>query len=191
MARKGLNPQEVTIAEVLKPTGYATSIIGKWHLGDQPEFLPTRQGFDEYLGIPYSDDMTRRDGKPWPPLPLLRGERVIEAPADRNELTRRYTQQAIRFIQGHTEEPFFLYLPQAMPGSTRAPFASAAFRGKSANGPYGDSVEELDWSTGQIMHALKRLGLDDRTLVIWTSDNGAPRRSPPQGKQCALERLGL
>jgi arylsulfatase A-like enzyme len=190
----GLHPDEVTIAEVLKPLGYATGIIGKWHLGDQVDFLPTRQGFDWYFGIPYSDDMTREagqrlgtrmQGNDWPPLPLMENETVIEAPADRDSLTRRYTEQAIRFIREHREGPFFLYLPQAMPGSTRAPFAGPAFKGKSRNGPWGDSVEELDWSTGEILDALAELDIDDRTLVLWTSDNGAPmapdRNSPERG----------
>ena len=113
----GLNPTEVTIAELAKSAGYATAIIGKWHLGDQPAFLPTRQGFDRFFGIPYSDDMTfetgqrigdRLDGLSWPPLPLMEGERVIEAPVDRHQLTRRYTEQAIRFIHQHSESPFFL-----------------------------------------------------------------------------------
>ncbi|MCH5378301.1 MAG: sulfatase, partial [Planctomycetes bacterium] len=191
VARKGLHPDEITIAEVLKPRGYATAIIGKWHLGDQPPFLPTRQGFDSYFGIPYSDDMTAHPKRPgWPPLPLMEGERVIEAPPDRNLLTRRYTERSIEFIEANQDRPFFLYLPQAMPGSTGAPFASEAFRGKSANGPWGDSVEELDWSTGEILAALKRLDLDERTLVIWTSDNGAPRRNPPQGSNLPLAGWG-
>lgn len=187
---KGLHPDEITIAEVLKSAGYATAIIGKWHLGDQLEFLPTRQGFDSYLGIPYSDDMTARKGKPWPPLPLMRDESVIDAPADRNELTRLYTQEAVRFIAAHKNSPFFLYIPQAMPGSTAAPFASKAFRGRSKNGPYGDSVEELDWSTGEILKAVRENGVENRTLVIWTSDNGAPRRNPPQGSNAPLKGWG-
>jgi len=179
---KGLHPDEVTIAEVLKGRGYATACIGKWHLGDQPPFLPTRQGFDTYLGIPYSDDMTPRPSRPgWPPLPLMENERVIEAPVDRNLLTKRYTEEAIRFITEHRDGPFFVYLPHAMPGSTPTPFASERFRGRSANGPYGDSVEEIDWSTGEILAALKRLDLDEKTLVLWTSDNGCPRRNPLQG----------
>ncbi|MCA9233780.1 MAG: sulfatase-like hydrolase/transferase, partial [Planctomycetales bacterium] len=116
---KGLHPDEVTIAEILKTRDYATTIIGKWHQGDQPEFLPTRQGFDSYYGIPYSDDMTAREGKPWPALPLMRDEVVVEAPADRDTLTLRYTQEAQQFITRHKDQPFFLYLPHAMPGSTR------------------------------------------------------------------------
>ncbi len=181
IAERGLQPDEITVAEVLKGAGYATGIFGKWHLGDQPEFLPTRQGFDEYFGIPYSDDMvhTHPRGRElgWPPLPLLRNERVIEAPAERNTLVKRCTEEAVDFIRRSKGRPFFLYLPHTMPGSTQAPFASDAFRGKSANGPYGDAVEELDWSVGRIQAVLKELGLDERTLVIWTSDNGAPPRT--------------
>ncbi len=173
VSRKGLHTDEVTIAEVLKTRGYATICIGKWHLGDQAEFLPTRQGFDEYFGIPYSDNMVGDKRPGWPPLPLMRNEKVVDAPTDRNTLTMRYTQEAIGFIERNKGRPFFLYLPHAMPGSDIAPFASKAFRGKSANGLYGDSVEEIDWSTGEILRALERLDLDTRTLVIWTSDNGA------------------
>ena len=186
----GLAPNEVTIAEVLKAQGYSTTCIGKWHLGDQASFLPTRQGFDSYFGIPYSDDMTQRPGKNWPPLPLMRNERVVEAPADRNSLTKRYTDEAISFIKKNRDQSFFLYLAHAMPGSTRTPFASEAFRGKSANGAYGDSVEEIDWSTGEIMKVLKELELDNNTLVIWTSDNGAPRRNPIQGSNLPLGGWG-
>jgi arylsulfatase A len=177
----GLNPDEITIAEVLKQRGYATTIIGKWHLGDQPPFLPTRQGFDSYLGIPYSDDMTadKRPPGEWPPLPLMEDERVIDAPVDRNLLTRRYTERALAYIEANRDRPFFIYLPQAMPGSTSAPFASEAFRGQSAGGPWGDAVEELDWSTGEILDKLQELGIDRRTLVVWTSDNGAPTTGKP------------
>jgi arylsulfatase A-like enzyme len=186
----GLHPDEVTIAEILRDAGYATACIGKWHLGDQPPFLPTRQGFGTYFGIPYSDDMTARDGTNWPPLPLMRDERVLEAPVDRNTLTRRYTEEAIRFLSEPRDRPFFLYLPHAMPGSTQRPFASRAFQSRSANGPYGDSVEELDWSTGEILAAIERLGIDSQTLVVWTSDNGAPRRNPPQGSNAPLSGWG-
>jgi arylsulfatase A-like enzyme len=161
---KGLHPDETTLAEVLKTAGYATTCI------------------DEFFGIPYSDDMTK-DKRPdlWPELPLLRGERVIEAPVDRSLLVKRCTEEAVAFIERNKGRPFFLYLPHTMPGSTPQPFSSPEFRGKSQNGAYGDAVEELDWSTGQIMNALRRLGLDRQTLVIWTSDNGAVRRNPPQG----------
>ncbi|MDG2388752.1 MAG: sulfatase [Planctomycetaceae bacterium] len=190
VSTNGLNPKEITIAEVLKDAGYVTSIIGKWHLGDQPEFLPTRQGFDSFFGIPYSDDMTPRDGKPWPELPLMENETVIEAPVNRDYLTKRYTERAVDFLKANREKPFFLYMPQAMPGSTRTPYSSPAFQGKSNNGQWGDCVEELDWSTGEILKAVKELDLDDNTLVLWTSDNGAPRRNPVQGSNLPLSGWG-
>ena len=178
VSRYGLNPDEQTIAETLKQSGYATAIVGKWHLGDQPPFLPTRQGFDWFFGVPYSDDMTARvwktDGSQWPPLPLMENEDVVEAPCDRNGLTKRYTERAMEWIEAHKDEPFFLYFPQAMPGSTSTPFSSDAFRGKSRNGPWGDAIEELDWSMGQMLDQLVELGIAEDTLVIWTSDNGAP-----------------
>ena len=188
---KGLHPDEMTIAEVLKAAGYATGIFGKWHLGDQPEFLPTRQGFDYFFGIPYSDDMTK-DKQPavWPELPLMRNEAVIEAPVDRDYLVKRCTEEAIAFMERNREQPFFAYIPHTMPGSTPTPFSSPAFRGKSANGDYGDAVEELDWSTGEVLRALARLGLSERTLVIWTSDNGAVQRNPRQGSSAPYKGFG-
>ncbi|MFA6544265.1 MAG: sulfatase [Limisphaerales bacterium] len=191
VAAKGLNPDETTLAEVLKPAGYATACIGKWHLGDQPPFLPTRQGFDEFFGLPYSDDMTR-DVRPdkWPDLPLMRGERVIEAPANRDLLVKRCTEETIAFIERNRARPFFIYLPHTMPGSTAHPFSSPAFRGKSRNGDYGDSVEELDWSTGEIVAALRRLKLDTNTLIVWTADNGAVRRNPLQGSCAPYKGFG-
>ena len=168
-SHKGLNPDEITLAEILKSKGYATTCIGKWHLGDQEPFLPTRQGFDHYFGIPYSNDMNYS----WCPVPLMRDEEVIEAPVDQNTLTRRYTEEAIRFIEKNKSGPFFIYLPHTM---VHDPLhASDAFRGKSKNGIFGDAVEELDWSVGQINEYLKSNGLDENTLVIFTSDNGAPR----------------
>ena len=172
----GLHPDEVTVAEILQKRGYATTLIGKWHLGDQPEFLPTQQGFDSYFGIPYSDDMTAREwkGRKWPPLPLMENESVVEAPVDRNTLTKRYTERAVQFIRENKSQPFFLFLSHAMPGSTKTPYASQEFQGRSQNGRWGDSVEEIDWSTGQILQTLQKLQLDKKTLVIWTSDNGAP-----------------
>jgi len=177
----GLNPEEITIAEVLKEVGYKTGLIGKWHLGDQAEFLPTNQGFDYFYGIPYSDDMTqemgirlgkRLDGAHWPPLPVMDNLKVVQAGVDRNLLTKDYTEKALDFIAENQDEPFFLYLPHAMPGSTTKPFASEAFRGKSKGGPWGDSVEELDWSVGQIMNKLEELGIEKNTVVVFTSDNG-------------------
>ncbi len=191
VAKKGLNPREITIATLLKSQGYATACIGKWHLGDQPPFLPTRHGFDHYLGIPYSDDMDQSEHHPqFPPIPLMRQEEVIEAPVDRDYLTKRYTEEAISYIAAHRDGPFFIYLPHAMPGSTAHPFASPDFKGKSANGAYGDSIEELDWSHGQIARALVDLGLDENTLVVWTSDNGAVGREPQQGSNAPLKGWG-
>ncbi len=179
----GLHPNEITLAEMLKEQGYQTGIIGKWHLGDQSVFLPNAQGFDYFYGIPYSDDMTqevgkrlgkRFDGAHWPPLPVMENDKVIEAGVDRNLLTRQYTEKALSFIEKNRDQPFFLYLPHAMPGSTSKPFASEAFRDKSKGGPWGDSVEELDWSVEQVMVKLEDLGMEQNTLVIFTSDNGAP-----------------
>lgn len=188
---KGLHPNEKTIADVLKRAGCATGIFGKWHLGDQPEFLPKRQGFDYFFGIPYSDDMTR-DKMPdlWPELPLMRNDQVIEAPVDRDYLVKRTTEEVVAFIERNRAGPFFAYVPHTMPGSTPHPFSSPAFRGKSKNGNYGDSVEELDWSTGEIVATLKRLELDESTLVIWTSDNGAVQRNPPQGSGAPYRGAG-
>ena len=170
-AKKGINSRELTIAESLKDAGYATACFGKWHLGDQLEFLPTRHGFDEYYGIPYSNDMVARTGPGRPPLPLMRGEFVIEAPADQDLLTKRYTEESVRFIREHADEPFFLYLPHAM---VHLPLhASDEFRGKSANGIYGDAVEEIDASTGAIVATLEELGLAEDTVILFTSDNGS------------------
>ncbi|MGC3966798.1 MAG: sulfatase-like hydrolase/transferase [Pirellulales bacterium] len=190
MDRLGIADEEFTLAEMFRSQGYATMAVGKWHLGDQPAFLPTRHGFDDYFGIPYSEDMTADKVPGWPELPLLRGERVIEAPPDRDQLTQRYTQAAVDFISVRRDKPFFLYFPEATPGSEKTSFASAEFRDKSKNGRYGDAVEELDWSAGRILETLKKLGLDDDTLVIWTSDNGAVRRDPPQGSNAPLGGFG-
>ncbi len=195
--KRGLNPTEVTIANVLKDRGYATTCIGKWHLGDQPVFLPTRQGFDSYFGIPFSNDMgslaagDRKDGK-LPALPLLRDEKIIDAPVDLHTLTQRYTEEAVAFIREHKDEPFFLYLPHTM---VHTPLASSEeFAAKSNNGPYGDAVEEVDGSTGQILAALRECGIDEHTLVIFTSDNGATRRgsnAPLSGGKCSTMEGGM
>ncbi len=174
VAKKGLHPDEITIADLLKSQGYVTACVGKWHLGDQPEFLPRKQGFDYYYGIPYSNDMGSRQRKQNPPLPLMRNEEVIEAPANQNTLTKRYTEEVIRFITANKDKPFFVYLPHTMVHNPV--HASEKFRGKSANGRYGDAVEEIDWSTGEILSTLEKLGIDDDTLVIFTSDNGAASR---------------
>lgn len=190
--KKGIHPDEETMAEILKKAGYATLCLGKWHLGDQPEFLPTRQGFDHYLGIPYSEDMTAREvlGRQWPELPLLRDEKVVEAPVEAAHLTQRLTEEAVTFISSHKDKPFFLYFPETGPGSRRDPYPGSRFAGKSANGPYGDSIEELDWSAGEILNALKDNGIDDRTLVVWTNDNGAVKRQPPQGSNAPYSGSG-
>jgi arylsulfatase A-like enzyme len=174
--RIGLHPDEVTLAEVAKSRGFATMMIGKWHVGHLPEFLPTRQGFDHYFGLPYSNDMHKgRAG--FPPLPLYRDEQVIETEPDQSQLTKRYTEEAVKFLRARRDQPFFLYLPYTMIHTPLG--ASADFKGKSAQGLIGDTIEEIDWSVGQIMATLKELGLDERTLVIFTSDNGPDRRPAP------------
>ncbi len=172
--RAGLHADEITVAELLKDQGYTTACIGKWHLGDQLPFLPTRHGFDSYFGIPYSNDMGADRSEINPPLPLLRDTEIIEAPVDQSTITRRYTEEAVRFITDNRDRPFFLYLPHTMPHFPL--HAGRAFQGQSANGTYGDVVEELDWSTGEILSCLGSLGLNGRTLVIFTSDNGGTRR---------------
>lgn len=173
-SRRGLHHDELTIAEALKTKGYATACIGKWHLGDQPEHLPTKHGFDYYYGIPYSNDMQQAK-RGDPPLPLVHGDKVIEAPADQSTLTKRYTEETIKFIEANQNQPFFLYLPHTFPHLPL--FASPAFKDKSANGRYGDSVEEIDWSTGEILDCLDRLSLAEDTIVIFTSDNGSNGRN--------------
>jgi arylsulfatase A-like enzyme len=162
------------VAELLKTKGYKTACIGKWHLGDQPEHLPTRHGFDRYYGIPYSNDMQNQE-RGDPPLPLVQQENVIEAPANQATLTQRYTREAVAFIEANQSRPFFLYLPHTFPHLPL--FASPAFRGTSQNGRYGDTVEEIDWSTGEIMRCLDRLGLTRKTLMLFTSDNGSNGRN--------------
>lgn len=183
----GLPASELTIAEALKERGYATACFGKWHLGHLPQFLPTRHGFDYYYGIPYSNDMEvvkRGD----PPLPLMRNEETIEAPADQTTLTRRYTEEAIAFIEANKDHPFFIYYPQTFPHVPL--FVSDAFKGKSARGLYGDVVEEIDWSVGQILQALKDKGLDNNTLVVFTSDNGPWLVKNEEGGSAGLLREG-
>ncbi len=183
-AAQGLPPEEITIAEMLKPRGYATAIVGKWHLGQLRQFLPMNQGFDYWFGLPYSHDMRmtapRNDGlksaayydpKPeyWD-VPLMRNGDVIERPVDHRTLTKRYAEEAVRFIEQNRTRPFFLYLAHNLP---HIPLArSPEFAGHSAAGLYGDVVEEIDASTGRILDALTAAGLDRRTLVVFTSDNG-------------------
>ena len=170
---KGLNPKEHTIAERLKERGYATMCIGKWHVGDQPEFLPTRQGFDHYFGIPYSNDMQRKSTKTGESVvPLLRDDRVAELLTDEQQsrIVERYTDEAIRFITKNRDNPFFLYLPHTAIHTPIHP--GAAFRGKSGNGQVGDWIEEVDWSTGRVLATLREHQLAENTLVVFTSDNG-------------------
>jgi arylsulfatase A-like enzyme len=166
----GLSDQEVTLAELLKQRGYATMCVGKWHLGHQPPFLPTRHGFDRYFGIPYSNDMPTEASDGRSGVPLMRDEQVIEHPVAQDTLTQRYTEQAVRFIRESKDRPFFLYLPHTMP---HVPLhVSPRFSGRSKRGLYGDVIEELDWSVGEILRALKEAGIDENTCVVFTSDNG-------------------
>ncbi len=204
-AAVGLNPSERTVAELLKDAGYATACIGKWHLGDQPEFLPTRQGFDSYLGIPYSNDMglgsegsksslgdklpvekagkaggsdeMGQRGQSQPPLPLLENETVIARVKqdEQQAIVETYTTAAVKFIRANQARPFFLYLPH---NAVHFPlYPGKKWVGKSANGSYGDWVEEVDWSVGQVLDTLRELKLDAKTLVIFTSDNGGTPRA--------------
>lgn len=178
----GLPDREITIAEILKDRGYATAAIGKWHLGDLPQYLPTRQGFDYYYGIPYSNDMDKVPDAPpgraafhspkieWFNVPLMRNEEIIERPADQRTITSRYTGEALRFIRDHKAGPFFVYLAHNLPHVPL--FRSPSFEGVSRRGLYGDVVEEIDWSVGQILETLRAEGLAENTLVIFTSDNG-------------------
>lgn len=188
----GLNPNEVTVAELLKEQGYRTACIGKWHLGDQPEFLPTRQGFDYFFGLPYSNDMgPTQDGvksslgaplpkprkKEQPPLPWLRNEKVIKRVLadDQTTLVAEYTSEAVKFLRENRGNKFFLYLPHS---AVHFPiYPGKAFQDHSQNGIYGDWVEEVDWSVGQVLGTIRELGLSDKTLVIFTSDNGGTRRA--------------
>ncbi len=170
---QGLHPKENTIADLLKEMGYATQCIGKWHLGDQPEFLPTKQGFDHYYGIPYSNDMQRKSKETGERVvPLLRDDKVEELLTDEKQSTivEKYTKEAIKFIQTNKEKPFFLYMPH---NAVHTPIhAGEKFRGKSNNGRFGDWVEEVDWSVGEVFKTLRENKLDENTLVIFTSDNG-------------------
>ena len=158
----GLSLEESTLANVLKNTGYRTMCIGKWHLGRPEPYLPTSRGFDAYFGIPYSNDMN--------PRVLMRNTEVIEQTADLSTLTQRYTEEARRFIESSKAGPFFLYMPHTFPHIPLG--ASPRFRGKSSEGLYGDVVEEVDWSVGEVLQTLKRNALDHNTLVLFTSDNG-------------------
>lgn len=177
----GLPTTEITIAKALKRAGYATAAVGKWHLGHLTPFLPTRHGFDSYYGIPYSNDMdkvdssshftlTEREAFEAYNVPLMRDEAIIERPADQRTITRRYTEEAVRFIQAHSKGPFFLYLAHNLPHIPL--FRSEAFKGVSTRGLYGDVVEEIDHSVGAVVQALQEQGVAENTLVVFTSDNG-------------------
>ena len=182
VSTNGLSSSEHTIAELLKKQGYATMAVGKWHVGDHPDFLPTKHGFDHYFGLPYSNDMgpaeasgkkpkqLRKRGDS-PPLPLIRDDKVIEtiSPVGQNSLTERYTDEAIRFIRENANHPFFLYLPHTAVHTPIHP--GDKFRGTTYN-PFGDWVSELDWSVGRVLDTLADLKLDTNTLVVFTSDNG-------------------
>ena len=172
-SRTGISDGEVTIAQLVKQKNYATAIFGKWHLGCQPQFLPLHHGFDEYFGLPYSNDMWPfhpEAPKDYPDLPLMEGDKVVAYNPPMDSLTTRYTERAVAFIEKNRERPFFLYLAHNMP---HVPLGvSPRFKGKSRLGLYGDVIMEIDWSVGEILQTLRRLNLDENTLVIFASDNG-------------------
>ena len=168
----GLNPKETTIAGLLKEQDYATMLVGKWHCGDQPEFLPTKHGFDHYFGIPFSNDMGRQGRKnSWPPLPLLSDDEVVEEQPEQEGLTERYVEHAVKFIRDNKEKPFFLYF--AHMHVHRPILVSRRFVESAQNGRYGAAVECIDWAAGALFYELQSLGLDRNTLVVFTSDNGS------------------
>ena len=183
-AKHGIHPEEILIPEMLKRKGYATGMFGKWHLGDHKKSLPTHHGFDEYYGLPYSNDMwphhpgvrhlpLKERLKRWPHLPMVEGDRIVDAevtPEEQTRLTTDYTRRAVKFIARNKQKPFFLYLAHSMPHVPL--FVSADNRGKSGAGLYGDVMREIDWSVGEILSALKHHGIEESTLVIFTSDNG-------------------
>ena len=190
-ARKGLNPNEITIAEILKNEGYRTMCIGKWHLGDHPDFMPTNQGFDSYFGIPYSNDMNRKQV----PLPLVRDLTVIRDSVQRDDtITEQYTKEAVKFIKASSDEPFFLYLPHTAVHLPLVP--GKKFKNSSKDGAYGDWVQEIDWSMGELLKAVKSEGFDDQTLILFTSDNGSAREKqgsnlPLRGRKGRTDEGGM
>ena len=192
---QGINPDETTVAEVLKDRGYTTGMVGKWHLGDQPEFLPNNHGFDYYFGLPYSNDMSPfmpLNHRNHPPLPLLRnGEVIREVPEDQSFLTGEYTAEALNFIEQNHQKPFFLYLPHSM---VHVPlWAGEEFKETSGNAILGDCIEELDWSVGEIHKKLKEHGISHKTLILFTSDNGPARGSagPLRGRKGSTYEGGM
>jgi len=212
-SKRGLNPTEITIAELLKKQGYATACVGKWHMGHQKKFLPTAQGFDYYFGVPFSNDMwlpagmsyakdaklpadlsdaTRKAGeRKRSTVPLMRNEEVIEYPAVQATLTERYTAEVVKFVTANKAGPFFVYLPHTMPHYPLR--ISERFKGRSGAGTFGDVIECIDWGVGEILAALKKLGIDDKTLVIYTSDNGpaAGSAGPLRGKKGSTWEGGM
>jgi len=199
-SKGGLPADEITIAELLKGKGYATACLGKWHLGHLPQFLPNKHGFDYFYGTPYVNDMDRMPTSPkgkaayaapkseyWN-VPLMRNTDIIERPANQNLFTQRYTEEAVKFIREHKDQRFFLYLAHNMPHVPL--FASDEFRGKSRRGLYGDTVEEMDHSVGAVLDAIRDQKLDQRTLVIFTSDNGPWLMYQQQGGSAGLLREG-
>lgn len=196
----GIPASEVTLAEGLKKQGYATACVGKWHLGHLPQFLPTNNGFDSYFGIPYSNDMDRVNDAPrgrdsfWNPkveywnVPLMRDLEIQERPADQTTITRRYAEEAVSFIRKNKDEKFFLYLPHSLPHVPL--FRSKEFEGKSLRGLYGDVIEEIDWSVGQVLQTLRDLKLDQKTIVWFTSDNGPWLTFNDHGGSAGLLREG-
>ena len=196
----GMPESEVTLPEALKAQGYTTACVGKWHLGHLPQFLPTSHGFDSYFGIPYSNDMDRVSGAPkgresfWNPkveywnVPLLKDQKVIEQPADQTTITKRYGQQAVKFIEANKDKPFFLYLPHNLPHVPL--FRSEEFAGHSERGLYGDVIEEIDNTVGQILNTLRKHDLDENTFVFFTSDNGPWLPFNTHGGSAGLLREG-
>ncbi len=194
----GLPSNEITIAEMLKEKGYQTGIVGKWHLGHLPEYLPTAQGFDYYYGIPYSNDMngvnwslktffSEPDINMWD-VPLMENEKIIERPANQHTITKRYTEKAVDFIEKNQDEPFFLYFPHTMVHTPL--FAGEEFLDTSPRGFYGDVMNEVDWSVGEVIATLERLNLDKNTLVIFSSDNGPWLMMLEQGGSAGLLKNG-
>jgi arylsulfatase A-like enzyme len=185
-SENGIPADELTLAEGLKTKGYTTAIFGKWHLGHKEGFLPTQNGFDEYFGIPYSNDMM----PPWvqteTPLSLWENEQPVEHPVDQDQLTQRYTQRAVDFINKNSDNPFFLYLPYNMPHMPV--HTSESFRGNSRGGLYGDVIETIDWSVGEIMRTLEETGISGHTFLIFTSDNGPWAEVPERMVQAGNER---
>ncbi|MBM3999727.1 MAG: sulfatase [Planctomycetes bacterium] len=199
-SKRGLPADEITIAEVLQGAGYATACVGKWHLGHLPPYLPGAHGFDTYFGIPYSNDMDRTAAAPegraafldpkiayWN-VPLMRQDSIIERPADQTTITRRYTEEAVAFIRKNASKPFFLYLAHSMPHVPL--FRSPEFENRSPRGLFGDVVEEVDWSVGAVLDALRAEGLSEKTLVLLTSDNGPWTTFGVNGGSAGLLRGG-